>query len=132
MFYYRTQFTLDRFGISLEINTIIVGCTEGLANLTISPFIRKSKRKRALIFFLTALMLLLLLLMLIKSAEWQTVIEGTMRFCDSCIMLVLGFYLPELFSVEERGKGTNYVMSMGVFGSALSGKLFQKLPFGYL
>lgn len=27
MFYYRTQFTLDRFGISLEVNTIIVGCT---------------------------------------------------------------------------------------------------------
>lgn len=25
MFYYRTQFTLDRFGISLTLNTIIVG-----------------------------------------------------------------------------------------------------------
>ena len=47
-------------------------------------------------------------------------------------MLVLGIYLPELFSIGERGKGTNYVMSVGVFGSALSGKLFSKLPFGYL
>ena len=67
MFYYRTQFTLDRFGISLEINTIIVGGTEGLANLTLSPFIRKSKRKRSLIVLLTSLMVLLLCLMLIKS-----------------------------------------------------------------
>jgi hypothetical protein len=25
MFYYRTQFTLDRFGISLQLNTIVVG-----------------------------------------------------------------------------------------------------------
>ena len=55
-----------------------------------------------------------------------------MRFCDSCIMLVLGFYLPELFSVGERGKGINYVMSIGVFGSALSGKIFTHLDFGYL
>ena len=77
-------------------------------------------------------MLLLLSLMLVDSPEWQTVIEGIMRFCDSCIMLVLGFYLPELFTVGERGKGTNYVMSVGVFGSALSGKLFTHLPFGYL
>lgn len=27
MFYYRTQFTLDRFGISLQLNTIVVGLT---------------------------------------------------------------------------------------------------------
>lgn len=33
MFYYRTQFTLDRFGISLEINTIIVGVAETCANI---------------------------------------------------------------------------------------------------
>lgn len=25
MFYYRTQFTLDQFGISLELNTVVVG-----------------------------------------------------------------------------------------------------------
>ena len=25
MFYYRTQFTLDRFGVSLTLNTIVVG-----------------------------------------------------------------------------------------------------------
>ena len=55
-----------------------------------------------------------------------------MRFCDACIMLVLGFYLPELFSVGERGKGTNFVMSFGVLGSALSGILFKQLPFAYL
>ena len=47
-------------------------------------------------------------------------------------MLVLGIYLPELFSVGERGKGINYVMSFGVFGSALSGKIFTHLEFGYL
>jgi hypothetical protein len=47
-------------------------------------------------------------------------------------MLVLGVYLPELFPVSERGKGTNYIMCFGVFGSALSGKIFTKLPFGYL
>ena len=132
MFYYRTQFTLDNFGISLEINTIIVGCTEALANLTLASFIRKCRRKRTLVILLISLMLLLLSLMLVDSPEWQTVIEGIMRFCDSCIMLVLGFYLPELFTVGERGKGTNYVMSVGVFGSALSGKLFTHLPFGYL
>ena len=32
----------------------------------------------------------------------------------------------------ERGKGINYVMSVGVFGSALSGKIFTHLPFAYL
>lgn len=32
----------------------------------------------------------------------------------------------------ERGKGINYVMSIGVFGSALSGKIFTHLAFGYL
>lgn len=132
MFYYRTQFTLDRFGVSLQINTILVGCTEGLANIIFSIFVRKCKRKVSLIILLSLLMVLLMCLILIKSPQWQTAIEGTMRFFDSCIMLVLGIYLPELFSIGERGKGTNYVMSVGVFGSALSGKLFSKLPFGYL
>lgn len=74
MFYYRTQFTLDRFGVSLPINTIIVGATEGLANITLSAFIRKCRRKRSLIVLLAALMVLLLCLILIKSPEWQTVI----------------------------------------------------------
>ena len=34
--------------------------------------------------------------------------------------------------MEEKGKGLNYVMSLGVMGSALSGKIFSQLPLGYL
>jgi hypothetical protein len=132
MFYYRTQFTLDRFGLSLSLNTIIVGGTEAVANIALSGYIPHCRRKRSLLFLLLALMLLLGGLIVLESPQWQTVIEGAMRFCDSGIMLVLGFYLPELFSVGERGKGTNYVMSVGVMGSALSGKLFSQLPFAYL
>ena len=94
MFYYRTQFTLDQFGISLEVNTIIVGVTEGIANITLSGFIRRRKRKRSLMVLMTALMGLLLCLMLIETVEIQSAVEGMMRFCDSCIMLILGFYLP--------------------------------------
>lgn len=55
-----------------------------------------------------------------------------MRLCDTSIMLVLGVYLPELFEMKDRGKGINYIMCFGVFGSALSGKVFSHLPFGYL
>ena len=55
-----------------------------------------------------------------------------MRLFDTSIMLLLGVYLPELFPISERGKGTNYIMCFGVFGSALSGKIFTKLPFAYL
>jgi MFS family permease len=75
---------------------------------------------------------LLLCLILVRDAVGQSVIEGVMRYCDSCVMLVLGFYVPELFSLGERGKGLNYVMSVGVLGSALSGKIFSQLPLGYL
>lgn len=55
-----------------------------------------------------------------------------MRFVDTVIMIVLAIYLPELFDVRDRGKGTNFVMSFGVIGSALSGIALTKLPFGYL
>ena len=48
MFYYRTQFTLDRFGVSLEINTIIVGCTYAVANIALAGYIKKCKRKKSL------------------------------------------------------------------------------------
>jgi hypothetical protein len=77
-------------------------------------------------------MTLLLGLIITQDQLLQTIVEGCMRLCDTCIMLVLGVYLPELFPVEERGKGTNYIMCFGVFGSALSGKIFTKLSFGYL
>jgi len=44
-------------------------------------------------------------------------------------MIILGVYLPELFSSTERGKGTSYVMSFGVIGSAFSQYLLNQLPF---
>lgn len=99
MFYYRTQFTLDRFGVSLAINTIIVGSTEALANITFYRIVPKCKRKRTLFILLIALIILLMCLILIGNAVLQSIIEGVMRYCDSCIMLVLGFYLPELFTL---------------------------------
>ena len=132
MFYYRTQFTLDRFGVSLPINTIIVGGMEGLANFSFYKVVPKCRRKRTLFILLGCLIVLLFGLTVIQDTVIQSVIEGIMRYCDSTIMLVLGFYVPELFSVEERGKGLNYVMSLGVMGSALSGKIFSQLPLGYL
>ena len=55
-----------------------------------------------------------------------------MRLVDTSIMLVLGVYIPELFEIKGRGKGQNYIMCFGVFGSALSGKVFSHLPFAFL
>jgi hypothetical protein len=52
-----------------------------------------------------------------------------MRLVDTAIMIVLGIYIPELFPSNEKGKGTNFIMSFGVIGSALNGKLFSHLPF---
>jgi len=72
-------------------------------------------------------MVLLFALIMTGTPEVQTIIEGSMRLCDACIMLVLGVYLPELFEMGDRGKGINYIMCFGVFGSALSGKVFSRL-----
>jgi hypothetical protein len=99
MFYYRTQFTLDKFGVSLPINTIIVGGMEGLANISFYKVVPKCRRKHTLLILLSCLVVLLFGLIIIKDIVIQSVIEGIMRYCDSTIMLVLGFYVPELFSV---------------------------------
>lgn len=52
-----------------------------------------------------------------------------MRLVDTVIMIVLGVYVPEMFMAKEKGRGTNFVMSFGVIGSALNGKVFNQLPF---
>lgn len=48
MFYYRTQFTLDRFGVSLQINTIIVGVTEIIANVSFYKIMKLCRRRSLL------------------------------------------------------------------------------------
>jgi MFS family permease len=129
MFYYRTQFTLDTFGVSLQINTIVVGCTEVFANVLFTKFLQSMKRRLSLRVEIVSLMVLLLFL-IASSERWvQTVVEGSMRLVDTAIMIVLGVYVPELFKVGEKGRGTNFVMSFGVIGSALNGKIFSHLPF---
>lgn len=129
MFYYRTQFTLDNFGVSLEINTIVVGCTEIFANLLFTKILQTIKRRLILRIEIVSLMGLLLLLIFSTELWMQTVIEGFMRLVDTAIMIVLGVYIPELFPPHEKGRGTNFIMSFGVIGSALNGKLFSHLPF---
>ena len=62
----------------------------------------------------------------------QTVIEGIMRLGDAGVMLILGIYLPELFKEKERGKGVNFIMSIGVIGSALNEKILKNFPFWFL
>jgi len=74
MFYYRTQFTLDKFGISLSINTIIVGATEGLANITFYKIVPRCRRKRTLFILLGCLIILLFCLTMIKDIVAQSVI----------------------------------------------------------
>ena len=120
MFYYRTQFTLDQFGVSLSLNTLVVGFAEGIADIAFGFLSTKIKRKTALRIFIVFLMVLFLLLVLIKNKVMQTVIEGIMRLGDAGVMLILGIYLPELFKEKERGKGVNFIMSIGVIGSALN------------
>lgn len=72
----------------------------------------------------------LLVFLIFSSQLWvQTIVEGFMRLVDTAIMIVLGIYIPELFPSNEKGKGTNFIMSFGVIGSALNGKLFSHLPF---
>ena len=74
-------------------------------------------------------MVLLLGLVLTPNVWVQTGVEGVMRLFDTAVMIVLGVYVPELFPANEKGRGTNFIMSFGVIGSALNGKLFSHLPF---
>lgn len=94
MFYYRTQFTLDRFGISLQLNTIIVGAMEIVANVIFTKFINRFSRKLFLRAFLIVLAVLFIGLIIFSNKVFQSVIEGIMRLFDTCIMIVLGVYLP--------------------------------------
>lgn len=94
MFYYRTQFTLDRFGVSLQLNTIIVGVMEIIANVLFTRVINRYSRKVYLRAFLIVLMLLFMLLVIVESRVAQSFIEGIMRLFDTGIMIVLGIYLP--------------------------------------
>ena len=132
MFYYRTQFTLDQFGVSLWLNTLIVGIAEAFANLFFGRYFTELKRKTSLRILLTFLVILFIILALIHDKTLQTVIEGIMRLGDAGIMLVLGIYLPELFEEKERGKGVNFIMSVGVLGSALNQKILKNFPFWFL
>ena len=94
MFYYRTEFTLDQFGISLWINFLVVGVAEALANVGFGFMTLKIQRKTSLRILIIFLMILFIALMLIKDKLLQTIIEGVMRLGDAGIMLVLGIYLP--------------------------------------
>jgi MFS family permease len=87
------------------------------------------KRKLALRCLIISLMGLLLFLIATQDSLVQTVVEGCMRLIDTAIMIVLGVYIPELFPSNEKGRGTNLIMSFGVIGSALNGKVFSHLPF---
>lgn len=128
MFYYRTQFTLDRFGISLTLNTIVVGVCELITNILCIFIIPRVKRKSSLFVAFVSMTLLFILLNLIKNAVVQTAIEGVMRVLDCFIMAILAIYLPELFPIENRGRGTNFVMSFGVLGGGLSPIILESMP----
>ena len=97
MFYYRTQFTLDRFGVSLQLNTIVVGCTELVANLVFTKIINRYPRNYFLRIFIIILAVLFSGRVFTDNKIIQTLIEGLMRLFDTCIMIILGVYLPELF-----------------------------------
>lgn len=129
MFYYRTQFTLARVGVSLQLNTIVVGCTELVANLVFTKIINRYPRNYFLRIFIIILAVLFSGLVFTDNKIIQTLIEGVMRLFDTCIMIILGVYLPELFDSDERGKGTNYVMSFGVLGSALNSIILNSFQF---
>ena len=132
MFYYRTEFTLDQFGISLAVNFIVVGSAETIANFGFGFMSMKINRKSSLRILITFLIVLFILLVLIRDKTSQTIIEGVMRLGDAGIMLVLGIYLPELFEEKERGKGVNFIMSVGVIGSALNQQILKNFPFWFL
>jgi len=94
VFYYRTQFSLDKFGISLEINTIVVGIAEIFANISFWRSIKKLKRRLCLQILISILSILLLFLIIFQNLMIQTGVEGVMRVVDTAIMLMLGVYLP--------------------------------------
>jgi|JI6StandDraft_1071083.scaffolds.fasta_scaffold02825_19 hypothetical protein len=94
MFYYRTQFTLDRYGVSLELNTVIVGCSEFLTNILCAFTISKLKRKESLLTIFFLLLGLFVLLNVLESKEGQTAIEGVMRVLDGFAMAILAVYIP--------------------------------------
>lgn len=120
MFYYRTQFTLDRYGVSLELNTVIVGACEFFTNILCALSISKLNRKQSLLTIFVLLLGLFVLLNLIESKKGQTAIEGCMRVLDGFAMAILAIYIPEMFSVEERGRAVNFVMSFGVIGGGVA------------
>ena len=74
MFYYRTQFTLDRFGISLTLNTIVVGLCELTTNIICIFIIPKVKRRSSLFIAFVLMTLLFITLNLIHNALIQTII----------------------------------------------------------
>lgn len=56
---------MDRYGVSLELNTVIVGASEFLTNILCALTINKLNRKGSLLVLLFALMGLFVLLNLI-------------------------------------------------------------------
>lgn len=72
--------------------------------------------------------LLFVLLNLVGNALVQTIIEGVMRVLDCFIMAILAIYLPELFPIRNRGRGTNFIMSFGVLGGGLSPLILESMP----
>lgn len=67
MFYYRIQFTLDEFGVSLELNNIVVGVTELIANLILTQLLYRIPRKLFLRILILLLMGLYFLLILVEN-----------------------------------------------------------------
>ena len=81
-----------------------------------------------MIFVLGLLILFFVLLHLVDNDIAQTSLEAVMRVTNCFIMAVLGVYLPELFSADNRGRGTNFVMSFGVLGGGLAPLMLESLP----
>lgn len=67
MFYYRIQFTLGEFGVSLELNTIVVGVSEIIVNLVFTQLLSRSPRRFLIRIMMIILMGLFLLLILIDN-----------------------------------------------------------------
>jgi hypothetical protein len=94
MFYYRTQFTLDKYGVSLQLNTIIVGACEFLTCAACAFTINKLNRKRSLLVIFVLLLGLFIALNLLSDRKIQTSIEGVMRVLDCIALAILGIYIP--------------------------------------
>lgn len=91
-----------------------------LANLSCIFIVPKVKRKTSLLSLFLSMTILFILLNLIKNAIVQTVLEGIIRVLDCIVMAILAVYLPELFPLENRGRGNNFIMAFGVLGGGLS------------